>query len=73
MEGREMNPDIITGVLLTGVDARVRGGLLTTCEFSGHKKSPDNLRECKHHEPASHHSRCMYYRDETGGCDCIKD
>lgn len=58
---------------MTDVDARVRGGLMTMCEFAGNENNPDNTRKCKYYEKASHHNRCMYYRDETGVCDCIKN
>jgi len=58
---------------VTAVDARVRGGMLTICEFAGRKHSPAGHRKCKLFEEASRDQKwCMYYREDTGHCDCTK-
>jgi hypothetical protein len=63
----------LAGALVTEVDARVRGGLMTTCEFAGNEHSPKKMRKCKHYTKASRHNRCMHYREEmNGACDCGK-
>ena len=56
---------------LTDVDARIRGGLMTTCEFAGHECDPDKRRRCKHYIKATFEpTRCMHYRaDMNGACD----
>lgn len=59
---------------ISTVDARVRGGMITLCEFAGNQFDPDKKRQCKHFDKSKQRSCCMYYREEYGGaCDCIKE
>jgi hypothetical protein len=57
---------------VTECDARVRGGIMTLCEFAGHSHDPDKRRRCKFWDESSHNKgACMYYRkDFNGACDC---
>lgn len=54
------------------VDARVRGGVFTLCEFAGRQCDPDGQRCCKFYRKATRFDRCMSFRDETGHCDFVE-
>ena len=55
----------------TPVDARVRGGLMTVCEFQGKEFDSEKKRRCKFYNKSQYRdSECMYfYSDiEVGHC-----
>jgi hypothetical protein len=54
----------------TAVDARVKGGMMTVCEFAGDEFDPDKRRRCKHYNKSQYRACChWFYEDiEVGHC-----
>jgi hypothetical protein len=66
-------PDYGNAVSKMEVDARVRGGLMTMCEFAGHEFSPDKARKCKFYDKSKRRTCCLYYVSGVGACQYWKE
>jgi hypothetical protein len=47
------------------VDARIRGGIATLCEFVGNEFDPDKKRRCKYFNKSKYRDCCQWCYDET--------